>query len=89
MVGKRQIDNLFLVKMGKNVESICVEGQGHIFTFDLIIVWINVLWRGVLGSVNRIFIVLIKARILLMSFHLFHEKIFYNPSHINDTLLLL
>ncbi len=29
-------DKLFLVKMGKHLESICMEGQGHIFMFDLI-----------------------------------------------------
>ncbi len=29
-------DKLFFVKMGKHLESICMEGQGHIFTFDLI-----------------------------------------------------
>ncbi len=28
-------DKLFLVKSGKNLASICMEGQGHIFTFDL------------------------------------------------------
>ncbi len=29
-------DKLFYVKMGKDFESICTEGEGHIFTFDLI-----------------------------------------------------
>ncbi len=30
-------DKLFLVKVGKTLESICMEGQSHIFTFDLIL----------------------------------------------------
>ncbi len=31
-------DKLFLLKMGKHLESICMEGQGHI-TFDQIFSW--------------------------------------------------
>ncbi len=31
-----ECDKLCLVKMGKKQESICMESQGHIFTFDLI-----------------------------------------------------
>ncbi len=32
-------DILFLVKWGQNLESICIEGQGHIVTFDFIFSW--------------------------------------------------
>ncbi len=34
-----------------------MEGQGHICTFDLMFLWINVLHRGVLQSVNSIFFI--------------------------------
>ncbi len=58
-------DKLFLVKMGKNLESICMEGQSHIFTFDLIFLGQYSMPRCP-GFSERYFIVLIKARILLM-----------------------
>ncbi len=32
---------LFLVKVEKNIESICMKGQGHIFTSDLIFFWVK------------------------------------------------
>ncbi len=39
---------------GENLGIICMGGQGHIFTFDLIFFWLIVLCWGVLHSVNSI-----------------------------------
>ncbi len=44
--GGRLTEKLGLVKMGIILESICMEGQGHIFTFDLIFLDQRAILRG-------------------------------------------
>ncbi len=46
-----ECDKLFLMKMENNLEGIYMEGQGHLFTIDLIFFWISVPRRGVLWTV--------------------------------------
>ncbi len=52
---ENDIDKLCLVKMGFFLESICMEGQGHIFTFDLIFQGQHATPRGIAFS-ERFFI---------------------------------
>ncbi len=48
---------LYMVKMGKDIDSICMEGQGHIAFC------INVQCRGVLCSVNGILFYFVEENI--------------------------
>ncbi len=48
------INKLCFMNMENNLESIYMEGEGHIFTFNLFFFWVNVPCRGLLHSVNGI-----------------------------------
>ncbi len=61
--------------MGKNLESICMEGQSNIFTFDLIFFWVSMSCRGFLHSVNGIFKSRANVVMIFKSYSLDHVDI--------------